>query len=170
MKRIIWAAVIIILPFCLPPNVMAIREFKKGFLDHYAALCDDPDVKSTFRKANCNLCHLKGEKKDLNNPYGDQIAKLMQGDSAARLKEAKKNGTKKETLDAILAELNAALDKVESLQSPDGGTFGERIRAGKTPVEIPQTSDDADDADEADEADEEPDASASAKPCAPAGE
>jgi hypothetical protein len=134
----------------------ALREFKKPFEKHYAELFEDEAVKTTFRKAKCNLCHQKGEKKEINNPYGEALSELIEGNAKERLDIAKENDRKKEALAEIIAELNVALVQVESLCSADGTTFGERIKSGQLPVELPAgPDDDEEDDDEGEEEDDE---------------
>ena len=131
-------------------DALALREFRKAFTKHYAEVLADKDVAAVFRKAKCNLCHVKGEKKDQNNPYGEALSELIEGDAEQRLKVGKADGKKKETLEVLLAELTAAMEQVEALPSPDGETYGERIRSGRLPVEIP-AGDDSEDEEEEDE-------------------
>ena len=138
-----------------PSDLLALREFKKTFEQHYAELLENKTVKTTFRKAKCNLCHVKGEKKDANNPYGEALSQLIDGDAEDRLELAKENDRKKEELEKLLAELKIALAQVEALESPNGMTFGERILGGKLPVEIPAGEDGGEDGDDEDDEDSE---------------
>ena len=71
----------------LSDQALAHREFKKVFEKHYAELFENDTFKKTFRKAKCNLCHLKGQKKDVNNPYGDALASFIEGRAEERLKK-----------------------------------------------------------------------------------
>ena len=122
----------------------AIREFKKAFEQHYFDGDEHSDeVRKMFRKAKCNLCHVQGEKKEVNNEYGEALDELIEGNAEDRLKAAKEAGTRDDELKQVLAEFVAAVESVESLPSPSGGTFGDRIREGKLPVELPADEDEA---------------------------
>ena len=144
-----------ILVISFADSALALREFKKTFEKRYAEVLQDKAVKTTFRKAKCNLCHMKGKKKEFNNPYGDALSKFIEGDAEDRLKAAKENGTKKEELGKILAEVDAALAQVEGLESPDGLTFGQRIHGGQLPVELPPGDDEDEDEEDGDDEDED---------------
>lgn len=115
------------LVFGLPP-------FKKAFDKKYVKNSDNADFKAAFKKQGCNVCHIKGEKKDKNNPYGKELAKLIEGNAKQRTKEAsddEKANVKKQ----ILKELAEAFSKVEKIKNEDDEAFGDRIKSGKLPVE-----------------------------------
>ncbi len=119
---------------CLPSRAMALKEFKKLFHDRYVAPLDK-EAQVVFRKAKCNVCHVQGEKRDVNNPFGEELGRRIEGDAQDRLKAAKESGSREQELDKVLTEFTAALDEVESLEAADGITYGERLRSGKLPIE-----------------------------------
>ena len=119
----------------ITPTAQALAPFKKAFQQKYVDDGDDA-LKAAFKKASCNTCHVKGKKKDERNTYGDELAKLIEGDAQSRIKAAGKNGAeaRKAETQKILAELDKALDEVAKKDAVDG-TYGERIKAGKLPVD-----------------------------------
>ena len=121
----------------MAPSARALAPFKKAFQEKYVDGSDNEALKEAFKKASCNTCHLKGKKKEERNPYGEELAKLIEGDANARIKAAGKNGqdARKAETEKILAELDKAFDEVAKKEAPEGGTFGERIAAGKLPVD-----------------------------------
>ena len=147
----------------LTQHALALREFKKSFEDRYVKPLEK-NAQRVFRRANCNVCHVKGEKKDVHNAFGAEIAQRIQGDAKDRLKQAKQSASRDQELAQVLLELATALDQVESLPAADGTTFGDRIRSGKLPVEpLAATSDepsggDVDEFDEDAEYEDEEDA------------
>lgn len=121
----------------LAPTAQALAPFKKAFEEKYVDKSSSEDFKGAFKKESCNTCHVKGKKKEERNAYGDELEKLIEGNANERIREARKNG--KEAGDAetakILEELNKAFDEVAKMKAKDGGTYGERIEAGKLPVD-----------------------------------
>lgn len=124
----------------LTSQVMALPQFKKAFEVKYGVKSgQNAELKAAVKKAACNTCHVKGEKKDVQNSYGEALNALIEGSAKARLDAAKEISKEegKAELDELVEEFTTALGKVEDQESPDGGTFGERIRSGKLPVELP---------------------------------
>jgi hypothetical protein len=121
----------------MAPSAKALAPFKKAFQEKYVDGSDSDDLKAAFKKASCNTCHVKGKKKDERNPYGEELAKLIEGDANQRIKDAGENGdeARKAETDKILAELDKAFDAAAKLESPAGETYGARISAGSLPVE-----------------------------------
>ena len=74
------------------PRVEALAPFKKAFQKKYVDESDKDSLKEAFKKASCNTCHVKGEKKTVRNEYGDELAKLIDGDANQRIKDAAKEG------------------------------------------------------------------------------
>ena len=70
----------------------AISPFKKAFDEKYVKSSDNSDFQAAFKKASCNTCHVKGEKKDVLNAYGLQLADLLEGNAKDRLDAAKEKG------------------------------------------------------------------------------
>ena len=124
-------------------NVFALPEFKKAFDVKYVKKSKNVQFKADFKKAACNTCHVKGKKKDHNNAYGKELAKLIEGAAAARKKEATKESPEngKAMKATILKELEAAFLKVEKLKTKEGKIYGELLKEGKLPVPLPTKSD-----------------------------
>ena len=119
----------------------ALSEFKKAFGDKYAAKHKSKEFQTAVQKATCNVCHVKGAKKDVNNEYGKLLAKLIEGSAKDRKAKAKEEGgTEAENKEKakLLEELEAAFKQVEKMKS-DGGEgpeFGKLIESGKLPVDV----------------------------------
>ena len=85
---------------------------------------------------SCKVCHVNGQSKSVRNPFGQALDKQIAGNAGQRLKMAAKDGDDAKTsMQAKLdKELLAALGVVLKQQSPSGGgTYGQRIKAGKLP-------------------------------------
>lgn len=132
----------ILVLWVVPQDASALKEFKKAFEQRYVQPLDKA-AQRVFRRTNCNVCHVKGEKKSVHNAYGDQIAARIAGNAKQRLKEAKEVGNRDQQLEQIMQELAIALEQTESLPAPDGGTFGERLKSGQLPVTPAVDPDDA---------------------------
>ena len=119
------------------PPAQALTQFKKAFQEKYVDGSDSDDFKDAFKKASCNTCHLKGKKKEERNPYGDELAKLIEGDANQRIKTAGEidDAARKAETEKILEELQKAFDEVAKQESPTGETFGDRIAAGELPID-----------------------------------
>ena len=114
---------------------LALPAFKKAFETEYVKPSNNDDFESAAKKASCNVCHLKGKKKDVRNPYGEELAKLIEGSAKDRLAEAAKvNADAKDDETVKLnKELLAAFKKVEAIQSAAGKTYGELLQSGNLP-------------------------------------
>ncbi len=116
----------------------AITPFGKAFEEKYAAAHPEPAFHTAYKKTRCNVCHVKGQKKEICNPYGDELARLIPGNAEARIKEARALGQHEAEEERILQELNAAFEVVEKIKTNPSNTasptYGELIRAGKLPI------------------------------------
>ena len=121
----------------LAPTAKAIAPFKKAFQEKYVNESENEDFKAAFKKASCNVCHIKGEKKDQRNKYAEELSKLIEGDANQRIMDAGKDGAdaRKAETAKILKELEKAIETVDKMESPDGTPYGKRIAEGKLPVE-----------------------------------
>lgn len=121
----------------LTAQAKAIAPFKKAFQQKYVDTSDSEEFKGAFKKASCNTCHVKGEKKDKRNAYGEELAKLIEGDANQRIKDARKEGgsaaAKKET-EKVVKELEKAFEEVAKMKSESGQSYGEIIESGKLPA------------------------------------
>ncbi len=79
---------------------------------------------------SCNACHVSNKPKKMRNDFGKLFDKELEGkDITARLKGA---GAQKKVVTAkVTAEFLEALQKIEKTDHPDGGTYGEALKAGK---------------------------------------
>ena len=133
MKQFVILNVLAIGVVCLQPSSSnALAPFKKAFSKRYAAEPDNDAFKSAVKKLGCNLCHIKGEKKDKRNAYGQELAKLIEGNAKERIKKA--GAGKKAETERVLEELSKAFDKVEKIKAKSGGTYGDLLKEGKLPV------------------------------------
>ena len=109
----------------IAPSANALPDFKKEFQKKYINDGSD-ELKAAFKKSSCNTCHIKGKKKTEVNNYGAEIAKLVEGSAKKRLKTEKEE---------VLKEFKKALDEVAKKKNDDDETYGDRLKAGKLPVE-----------------------------------
>jgi hypothetical protein len=118
--------------------VPAITPFTKAFEERYVKDHPDTAFRTAFRKTRCDVCHIKGKPKTANNPYGDALAKFLEGNAEERIKEARAMGRLKEEEQILLKELAAAFDQVEKIKcdpnDESAPTYGERIQQGKLPA------------------------------------
>ncbi len=104
------------------------QEFAKGWKDHYITDDASEDLKSSSRKAGCNVCHVKGEgktKKD-RNEYGTAVKEFL-----------KKEDYTKDKLKAdpeLAKKIIEGIKKAGEKKSSDGKTFAEKIAAGVLPA------------------------------------
>ncbi|MDG2385260.1 MAG: hypothetical protein P8N76_26560 [Pirellulaceae bacterium] len=120
----------------ISPNANAIAPFKKAFQKKYVTPSDNESFKDSFKKASCNTCHVKGEKKTVRNSYGDELAKLIDGDANARIKAAGKEGgsaARKSETEKVLQELDKAFDEVAKKKSKSGEAYGDHLKKGELP-------------------------------------
>jgi cytochrome c553 len=118
-------------------SASALPQFKKAFEDKYVKTSKDGHFKTVYKKASCNACHVKGQKKSVHNKYGKELAELIKGDAKDRLDAANKKGDKDKVQEEILKELEAAFKQVEKKKPSDESlTFGERLKNGQLPVEV----------------------------------
>ena len=76
---------------CAVPSAFGLAPFKKAFQVKYIDKSDNEELKAKFKKAGCNTCHIKGEGKEKRNSYGEELAKLIDGNANARIKEARQD-------------------------------------------------------------------------------
>ena len=138
MKKLILFGAACLFSFALvAPNAQAIAPFKKAFQEKYVDKSDNEQLEEKFKKAGCNTCHVKGEKKEVRNDYGKELSKLIEGDANARIKEAGEAGKDARTAETekILKELDKAFDEVAKKENKSKVKYGELIKQGKLPVE-----------------------------------
>ena len=109
-------------------------KFKELYVDNGPQSLRDAFANNVI--GSCKVCHVNGEEKSVRNPFGEALDELIKGNAGERLKAAAKEGNdaKAAMQQKIDAEFLAALEQV--LKQPSvsgGGTYGERIQAGKLP-------------------------------------
>ena len=111
----------------------ALPDFKKEFEEQIVK--PNPNLVEPMKEQGCNVCHVKGEKKDVNNKFGQKIDELIEGEAAARIKEAS-TAEKEAVKMKINEEFKAALKKVLEMK-PEGSdkTYKELIDEGQLPVD-----------------------------------
>jgi hypothetical protein len=114
---------------------VALTSFKKTFHEAYIKECGDEALEKDFKKNSCNVCHVKGKKRDMVNAYGMELAKLIPGNAKQRIDDAKEiSAEAKEAEEAkVLKELKAALKKLEAVKLPTGETYGELLKSHQLP-------------------------------------
>ncbi len=126
------------------PSARALPPFKKAFGEKYTDKETNPEYFDLVRKTGCEVCHVKGQKKNIQNAYGRELNALIAGDAADRLKEASAKGpeAKEKETAVLLAEFDQALNKVADMENKDHEKWGDRIHAGKLPVPVAQAQED----------------------------
>jgi len=119
---------------------LAHAPFKKAFEDRYVKNGSEA-LKASFEKAGCNVCHVKDEKKDVRNGYGQALHKaLMDGDLKGVLKASdekefseKLKELVKSDKEVALKNFDDAVGKVEKAAGPGGKTWGDLFKGGMLP-------------------------------------
>jgi hypothetical protein len=101
----------------------ATLPFQKAFVREYVTDRDDPEFATLVqRNAKCNVCHQGTKSRKNLNPYGAELAKLL------NYRTDNHDGEK----------IAAALQEVAALPADpsrtDGPTYGERIAEGELPA------------------------------------
>ena len=118
-----------------PEPAGAVKFFKEGFEARYATEEPSTDAQKSIAAAvaetKCFVCHVKGQKKKVRNVSGAALSKLLDKDNFRASRRAAEP-------DKAMAEVQAALEKVEAMQvdpkmdaSP---RYGDLLKAGKLPV------------------------------------
>lgn len=131
----------------------ALAPFKKAFDEKYVKPSENAEFQAAFKKGSCNVCHVKGKKKDWLNAYGLALAENIPGAAKERLDKAKAEGSEasKAENELLLKELKVAFKKSEAVKSPSGDLFGAMFKEHKLPTEKGAKSIYAPDPKEADE-------------------
>ena len=117
-------------------TTFATSPFKKAFDEKYVKNSGDAEFQASFRKGGCYNCHVKGEKMDVLNAYGLQLAGLIEGNAKDRIDAAKEESSDAKTAEEekLLKEFAAALKKAETIKAPSGETYGELFKAHRLPT------------------------------------
>ncbi len=124
MKRIIALLAMVGL---FASNAFATADFNKEWKAMYLTDDASAEFSSAAKKAGCNVCHVKGEKKDARNEYGKAVHEFLD----------KKDFPKefiKENPEKAKQMIQDGLKKSAEKKSSDGKTFGEKIKAGTLPA------------------------------------
>lgn len=116
-------AVAAILVASLQSVASARGEYKKAF---------DKKYKEALKKTDCNICHIKGEKKNKRNDFGMALSKAGLTEEQYKA-EIKDKGLKGKDKDKKGAELfNKALEKV--LKDEKNKKIKDALEAGERPA------------------------------------
>jgi len=113
---------------CMVTPSFAISEFGKQFKAQVMESDASEDFKKTVKKANCYICHVKGEdKKKVRNEYGTAVHKFLDGEDFTK-------EYIKENPEEAKAKILEGFKKANELKSKDGKTFGEKIKSEELPA------------------------------------
>jgi len=124
MKRLVLLAGCVCL---LAPQALATNEFNKEWREHYLTAEAPATFTSSARRAGCNVCHIKGEKKTEHNEYGLAAKEFL--DKNELTKEFVKANP--EQAKKLIVE---GLKKAAEKSSKDGKKFADKLKAGELPA------------------------------------
>jgi len=132
MTRIFtWLLLVVFVISTTATTALAIPAFRTEFEVYYKVKEPGTDAEKALAEkaavAKCNICHVDGEKKSVNNAYGEKLADLLDKANFSSTR-------RKEEPEKVQAEIRAALDKVAAMKSATDETYGERIEKGELPV------------------------------------
>lgn len=133
MKNLFAILTVAILACSFSQDAYGLADFKKVWTKKYIDTHKSEDFQKIAKKASCNVCHVKGAKKNYQNAYGKAINKLIEGDANKRKKQGSEEKAK------VLKEFEEALEKVAKMKTGKDGkgpTYGELIKEGKLPVDM----------------------------------
>ncbi|HUE71693.1 MAG TPA: hypothetical protein VMP01_12475 [Pirellulaceae bacterium] len=112
---------------CLAAPAEAIAPFGLRWRQKYLTGNKNEEFVKAARAANCKICHLATDKENKeNNDYGKVVGKFL---TKAEFEKLNTN------IEASKKYILEGLEKAEAEKAADGTTYGERIKAGKLPVE-----------------------------------
>ncbi len=124
MMRLVWVLGCVTL---LATPALATNEFAKEWKDHYVTDESSKEFTTATRKAGCNVCHIKGEKKTERNEYGKAVSEFLSKDKFT--KEWVKDNP--EEAKKLIVE---GLKKAGEKKSSDERTFAAKLAAGELPA------------------------------------
>ena len=101
------------------------KEFSAKYVKKDSKEKKDQDFAKLVKEAKCNVCHM-GKDKDDRNPYGVELAKLL---------DRKTDGDNKDKIQDALVKVEKLPSNPKDKKSP---TFGDLIKAGKLPGGTPK--------------------------------
>jgi hypothetical protein len=105
----------------------AMPPFFQKFQDLYAGPKSPPGYPDKVTKAKCNVCHVEGEKKNVNNEYGKALQKAGLSKQVAKdLKDPVK-------MAQAIKDMEKAFDDAAKEKNSKDESFGDRIKDGKLP-------------------------------------
>lgn len=107
----------------LAPRALAIVAFKKEFEKLYLTDKSSEEFRKTVKsnKTGCFVCHQGKKSRKNHNPYGTELAKLL---------DMKKHAKDKEAIVAALKKVEVMHTKKDDEKSP---TYGDLIKDNKLP-------------------------------------
>jgi hypothetical protein len=106
----------------------AISEFGKQFKAQVMESDASDEFKKTVKKANCYICHVKGEdKKKVRNEYGIAVHKYLDGEDFPK-------DYLKSNPEEAKAKILKGFEMAGKLKSTDEKTFAEKIEAEELPA------------------------------------
>jgi len=107
---------------------MATSDFGRQWKAEYLTDDTDEDFAKLAKKANCYVCHVKGEeKKEVRNEYGIALSKYL------KAKELTKDYIK-ENADEAKKKFQEGFNKAGEAQSKDKKKFADKIKANELPA------------------------------------
>lgn len=124
MMRLVWVVGCVAL---LATPALATNEFAKEWRGHYVTDESSREFTTATRRAGCNVCHIKGEKKTERNEYGKAVSEFLSKDKFTK-DWVKDNPEEAKKL--IVAGLKKAGEK----KSSDGKVFADKLSAEELPA------------------------------------
>jgi hypothetical protein len=121
------------------------KEAVKWQKKHFVSPAAREEFVAALKKARCSACHQKGEAKEVRNPFGAELSKLLQKrlkmDSEA-ITAAVRSSAPDDVRQKVQKALYECFDKVlEMPVDPKGDkadTYGARVKKGELPYPLPK--------------------------------
>ena len=112
---------------CIATPASGIAPFGLRWRQKYLTDNKNEEFVKAAKAANCKICHVTTDKENKeNNDYGKAVGKFL---TKAEFEKMNTN------LEASKKYVLEGLAKADAEKAADGTTYGERIKAGKLPVE-----------------------------------
>ena len=86
MKKTFWTLACGTLALALTAApAFALPDFKKIFEEEVVKPNPKLEEPMKAKEGGCNVCHVQGENKNVNNAFGQKLDELIEGEAAARL-------------------------------------------------------------------------------------
>ena len=140
MKKVGLLSLVFSILVATSTDILALPPFKKAFEAKYTDKEKNEAFSKLVRKTGCNVCHVKGAKKNFQNAYGHQLAALVKGNAKERMDAVKEAGTdeKKAVVDQLLKELDKAFEAVAKKPKLKDSKvkWGDFLKESKLPVSL----------------------------------